>query len=43
MLDMVKNQLLRLGFDESEIEAGGLRVTTTFTRKAMGRPPRTPC
>jgi membrane peptidoglycan carboxypeptidase len=35
MLTMVKSQLLRLGFDESEIDSGGLRVETTFTRKAM--------
>src|ERR1700712_2797618 len=35
MLTMVKKELLRLGFDEREIEAGGLRVETTFTKKAM--------
>ena len=35
MLDLVKKELVRLGFDEQEIEAGGLRVTTTFTKKAM--------
>ena len=35
MLTMVKDELLRLGFDDAEIEAGGLRVETTFTRKAM--------
>ena len=35
MLTMVKKELLRLGFDESEIESGGLRVETTFTKKAM--------
>jgi membrane peptidoglycan carboxypeptidase len=35
MLDLVKKELIRLGFDEQEIEAGGLRVTTTFTKKAM--------
>jgi membrane peptidoglycan carboxypeptidase len=35
MLAMVKNELEHLGFDESEIDAGGLRVTTTFTKKAM--------
>jgi membrane peptidoglycan carboxypeptidase len=35
MLDLVKKELGRLGFDEQEIEAGGLRVTTTFTKKAM--------
>lgn len=35
MLTMVKKELLRLGFDESQIESGGLRVETTFTKKAM--------
>ena len=35
MLTMVKDELLRLGFSESEIEGGGLKVTTTFSRKAM--------
>jgi membrane peptidoglycan carboxypeptidase len=35
MLDMVKNELLHLGFDDAEIQGGGLRVTTTFTKKAM--------
>jgi membrane peptidoglycan carboxypeptidase len=35
MLDLVKKELLRLGFTEEEIEAGGLKVTTTFTKKAM--------
>lgn len=35
MLDMVKEELLKLGFEESQILAGGLRVTTTFTQKAM--------
>jgi membrane peptidoglycan carboxypeptidase len=35
MLSMVKDELQRLGFDETAIDAGGLRVETTFTRKAM--------
>jgi membrane peptidoglycan carboxypeptidase len=35
MLTMVKSELLRLGFAEAEIDAGGLRVETTFTKKAM--------
>ena len=35
MLTMVKKELLRLGFDETEIDSGGLRVETTFTKKAM--------
>jgi membrane peptidoglycan carboxypeptidase len=35
MLTMVKDELRRLGFDDAEIDAGGLRVETTFTRKAM--------
>ncbi len=36
MLTLVKKELLRLGFDEQEIDGGGLRVTTTFTPEAMG-------
>lgn len=35
MLDMVEAELLKLGFEEDQILAGGLRVTTTFTQKAM--------
>jgi membrane peptidoglycan carboxypeptidase len=35
MLTMVKDELRRVGFDDAEIDAGGLRVETTFTRKAM--------
>jgi len=35
MLALVKNELLKLGFTESQIEGGGLRVTTTLTRKDM--------
>jgi membrane peptidoglycan carboxypeptidase len=35
MLDMVKKELLRLGFTDEQIDGGGLRVTTTFTQKAM--------
>ncbi len=35
VLTMVRKELLRLGFDEQEIDGGGLRVTTTFTKKAM--------
>jgi membrane peptidoglycan carboxypeptidase len=35
MLDMVKQELLNLGFEQSQIDGGGLRVTTTFTKKAM--------
>jgi membrane peptidoglycan carboxypeptidase len=35
MLTMVKDELLRLGFEETDIDAGGLRVETTFTKKAM--------
>lgn len=35
MLTMVRAELERLGFDDSEIDSGGLRVETTFTRKAM--------
>ena len=35
MLDMVKKELVNLGFSEEDIDGGGLRVTTTFTPKAM--------
>jgi len=35
MLNMVKDELLRLGFDDAQIEGGGLRVVTTFQRRAM--------
>lgn len=35
MLDLVKSELLKLGFDDAQIEGGGLRVTTTFTEEAM--------
>ena len=35
VLTMVKKELVRLGFSEQEINGGGLKVTTTFTRKAM--------
>jgi membrane peptidoglycan carboxypeptidase len=35
MLELVKDELLRLGFDDEEIDGGGLRVTTTFTPEAM--------
>ena len=35
MLAMVRQELLRLGFDEDQIDGGGLRVETTFTDKAM--------
>ena len=35
MLSLVKKELLGLGFDEQEIDGGGLRITTTFTPEAM--------
>ncbi|WP_435747323.1 transglycosylase domain-containing protein [Nocardioides sp. SYSU DS0663] len=35
MLEMVRKELERLGFSDSEIKGGGLKVTTTFTKKAM--------
>jgi membrane peptidoglycan carboxypeptidase len=35
MLKLVKDELHRLGFKDEEIDGQGLRVTTTFTRKAM--------
>jgi membrane peptidoglycan carboxypeptidase len=35
MLSMVKQELREKGFDDTAIDTGGLRVETTFTRKAM--------
>ena len=35
MLTLVKQELHALGFTDEEIDGGGLRVTTTFTAKAM--------
>ncbi len=35
MLSMVRDELTRLGFTDEEIDGGGLRVTTTFTRRGM--------
>jgi len=35
MLEMVKSELRAHNFTDSEIDGGGLRVTTTFTRGAM--------
>jgi membrane peptidoglycan carboxypeptidase len=35
MLSMVRDQLVKLGFPEDQIDSAGLRVETTFTRKAM--------
>lgn len=35
MLTMVKKQLLSLGFNQQQIDSGGLRVTTTFNRGVM--------
>ena len=35
MLAMIRNELLQLGFTDTEIDGGGLRVTTTFTPEAM--------
>ncbi len=35
MLDMVRDELIDLGFTEAEIDAGGLRVTTTFDQQAQ--------
>jgi membrane peptidoglycan carboxypeptidase len=35
MLDLVKKELHAKGFTDAEIEGGGLRVTTTFTRGVM--------
>ena len=35
MLAMVRSELHKLGFEDEEIDGDGLRVTTTFTQKAM--------
>ena len=35
MLEMVKNELHRLGYSDGTIDGGGLRVTTTFAKPAM--------
>jgi membrane peptidoglycan carboxypeptidase len=35
MLRLVKDELHSLGFSDQQIDGGGLRVTTTFTQKAM--------
>ncbi|HVQ17547.1 MAG TPA: transglycosylase domain-containing protein, partial [Actinomycetes bacterium] len=35
LLFYVRNELRRLGFSETEIDTGGLRVTTTFNQDAM--------
>jgi len=35
MLKLVRDELNRLGFEDEEIDGQGLRITTTFTEKAM--------
>lgn len=35
LLSMVEQELISLGFDETEIQRGGLRITSTFDRKAQ--------
>ena len=35
VLKLIRTELLRLGFSDEEIDGGGLRVTTTFTKQAM--------
>lgn len=35
MLTLVRNELLRLGYSEDQIDGGGLRVTTTLSEDAM--------
>ena len=35
MLTMVRDELHELGFSDEQIDGGGLKVTTTFTKKAM--------
>lgn len=36
MLKMIRNELVELGFSQEEIDGGGLKVTTTFTKRGMG-------
>lgn len=36
MMTLVKDQLIKIGFSQEQIDTGGLRVTTTLTRKGMG-------
>ena len=35
VLKMVRAELIRLGFSDKQIDGGGLRITTTFTKQAM--------
>lgn len=35
LLTMVERELIALGFDETEIQRGGLKITSTFNRKAQ--------
>ena len=35
MLTLVRDELHRLGFNDQQIDGGGLRITTTFTQQAM--------
>ncbi len=35
MLKLVRDELLDLGYTDTQVDSGGLRVTTTFTRDAM--------
>lgn len=35
MLTMVQDELLDMGFDETELQRGGLRITSTFERRAQ--------
>ncbi len=35
LLTMVERELIALGFDETEIQRGGLKITSTFDRKAQ--------
>lgn len=35
MLAMVRDELHKRGFEDAQIDGGGLRITTTFTKKAM--------
>ncbi len=35
MLTMVQKQLVSMGYDETEIQRGGLRITSTFDKKAQ--------
>ncbi len=35
LLRLVRNELIQLGYDDAQIDGGGLRITTTFTPESM--------